>query len=141
MLLPSALLLAVAVGLGTALRRQRQRRAAARRSAIQRAHEVALETALRALPLKVYADDEATSAPSIGSSAVTSAAGASSEEECAICLCGFVPGDELRTLPCGHAFHSSCVDEWLLGKGRTGRGGFAVIGGAEYEGCCTISGR
>eukprot|EP01105_Mastigella_eilhardi_P012205 TRINITY_DN27_c3_g1_i3.p1 TRINITY_DN27_c3_g1~~TRINITY_DN27_c3_g1_i3.p1 ORF type:complete len:109 (-),score=24.24 TRINITY_DN27_c3_g1_i3:121-447(-) len=32
---------------------------------------------------------------------------------CPVCLCDYVTGDTLRTLPCGHAFHSSCIDKWL----------------------------
>ncbi|KAK1256567.1 RING-H2 finger protein ATL8 [Acorus gramineus] len=35
--------------------------------------------------------------------------------ECPICLAEFVEGDEIRILPqCGHGFHVSCVDTWLV---------------------------
>lgn len=34
--------------------------------------------------------------------------------ECAICLSHFVEGDRVRVLPCGHIFHQTEVDEWLL---------------------------
>ncbi|CAK0827278.1 unnamed protein product [Prorocentrum cordatum] len=38
-----------------------------------------------------------------------------SELECSICITCFEPGDKLRCLPgCGHAFHRSCIDLWLL---------------------------
>jgi len=34
---------------------------------------------------------------------------------CAICICDFSPGEKVRTLPpCGHRFHKSCIDLWLL---------------------------
>lgn len=37
------------------------------------------------------------------------------EEECVVCCSVYEPGDELRTLPCFHSFHSGCIDAWLMG--------------------------
>ena len=34
-------------------------------------------------------------------------------EECAICCCGYSPGDAVRLLPCKHHFHQKCIDSWL----------------------------
>lgn len=36
--------------------------------------------------------------------------------QCSICLEDFVVGSEVRTLPCTHFFHLSCIDTWLKGK-------------------------
>lgn len=33
--------------------------------------------------------------------------------ECQICLCAYEDGVTLRTLPCFHEFHISCIDKWL----------------------------
>jgi len=39
--------------------------------------------------------------------------GGDSDGKCQICMEEFAEGDELRTLPCFHLFHSACVDQWL----------------------------
>ena len=32
---------------------------------------------------------------------------------CAVCLDDCEVGEEIRTLPCMHIFHSHCIEEWL----------------------------
>jgi len=39
--------------------------------------------------------------------------GGDEERKCMICLEAFAVGDPVRTLPCLHRYHQSCVDEWL----------------------------
>ncbi|XP_068340275.1 RING-H2 finger protein ATL51-like [Pyrus communis] len=37
-----------------------------------------------------------------------------SEGTCAVCLCEFTDGEEIRLLPeCAHLFHVGCIDMWL----------------------------
>jgi len=36
------------------------------------------------------------------------------EDVCAVCQEACIEGDEVRKLPCGHEFHSDCIDKWLL---------------------------
>jgi len=35
------------------------------------------------------------------------------EEECPVCLKHFDQDDELKSLPCGHEFHTTCLMPWL----------------------------
>ena len=36
---------------------------------------------------------------------------------CLICQYTFSMGEEIACLPCGHIFHTKCVDEWLVNVG------------------------
>jgi hypothetical protein len=36
---------------------------------------------------------------------------------CLVCLENFNAGDEVKTLPCLHMFHTACIDEWLANSG------------------------
>ncbi|RHZ56838.1 hypothetical protein Glove_396g85 [Diversispora epigaea] len=36
------------------------------------------------------------------------------QSTCPICLGDFELGEEVRILPCGHQYHTSCIDTWLL---------------------------
>jgi len=49
---------------------------------------------VRRLPLKLYS-------------------GPNSADSCSICLEDFEEGEKLRVLPCGHQFHSDCIEQWL----------------------------
>ncbi|CAH8610481.1 unnamed protein product [Dicrocoelium dendriticum] len=36
------------------------------------------------------------------------------QPECEVCLTEYREKDQLRHLPCGHAFHSKCIDAWFM---------------------------
>ena len=57
-------------------------------------------------------------APAPAASPASSVGVSYDDAECSVCLVLFAEGDELRQLPCGHSFHTSCIDQWLLDKGR-----------------------
>ena len=39
--------------------------------------------------------------------------GGKPKHECAVCLGVFEPAEEVRVLPCLHAYHKGCIDKWL----------------------------
>ncbi|KAI4292819.1 hypothetical protein PAPHI01_2093 [Pancytospora philotis] len=39
----------------------------------------------------------------------------SASAQCAICFESFMLDEDVRMLPCSHAFHACCVDRWLIG--------------------------
>ena len=66
--------------------------------------EGCLDEIRKNLPLFVYAPNVSESAPNL----------AGDDTVCAVCLCEFERGHEIRLLPhCKHMFHSACLDQWL----------------------------
>lgn len=66
----------------------------------ERQNAGAEDETIEALPTRTYTAAAGAECASLGTN-------------CQICLEDFHEGDELRTLPCFHLFHSKCVDEWL----------------------------
>jgi hypothetical protein len=58
------------------------------------------EETLHQLPTRIYRASEANN-------------NSNEPEECSICWAPYVDGDNVKTLPCLHQFHASCIDRWL----------------------------
>ncbi|RCV36421.1 hypothetical protein SETIT_7G317900v2 [Setaria italica] len=41
------------------------------------------------------------------------AAAETREDGCAVCFQSYEEGDRIRTMPCAHGFHESCIIRWL----------------------------
>lgn len=98
-LLAVIVLLGVLALLRFAILTCQQMRAQRRRIAAATKHEVALAAAVSEIPLSAYEGANADG------------------HECIICLSPFASGQSIRLLPCGHSFHTACVDAWLLRRG------------------------
>ena len=43
----------------------------------------------------------------------TGTAASAENTSCVVCMADFADGEQVRTLPCFHQFHTPCIDEWL----------------------------
>ena len=55
-----------------------------------------------------------------GERALASDVAESAQDECRLCLEEYKCGEMVRTLPCGHCYHSKCIDVWLAGYRQQG---------------------
>lgn len=53
--------------------------------------------------------------------------------DCSICLDDYVQGDKIRSLPCGHFFHSACITKWLTERSCTCPLCKAILAGNEDD--------
>ncbi|KAF5181021.1 E3 ubiquitin-protein ligase rha2a [Thalictrum thalictroides] len=49
-----------------------------------------------------------------GYKSVVGVDGVESSDDCIVCLCKLVDGDQVRKLACRHVFHKACLDGWLF---------------------------
>ena len=70
-------------------------------------------------------------------SAITNKPNLFRDGKCGICACFVTVGEMIRTIPCGHAFHQTCIDRWLLRQRTTcptcGLASYTAIGNDEEE--------
>lgn len=62
----------------------------------------------------------AAQAPNKSDPGPTDAAAPGGSAECRVCLEAMCPGEEVRTLPCMHVFHRSCIDRWFVSQCQGG---------------------
>ena len=99
------------------VRRDQRRRDA--RQQQQTSNEVAdrgrsIQLAISRLPTCAYAPTTQSTVLPRDSSQAATPDGNDGNDECPVCLCTLVAGDQLRELPCSHKFHAACIDRWLI---------------------------
>jgi len=82
------------LGLGALLRMRRQQ---GEEGPEEQASHGASDEQIAAMPVKTFYDGMIDSP----------------EATCSICFGDYIPGEELRFLPCHHHFHAACVDTWF----------------------------
>ncbi|KAF8453650.1 hypothetical protein BGX38DRAFT_1268453 [Terfezia claveryi] len=78
----------------------------------EREHRMAISTAIVMANPPTGSPPAGT--PSRGVEAPTAAEPDPNQVRCPVCLEDFEEDQEVRVLPCGHSFHTDCIDPWLL---------------------------
>ena len=103
------------------IRRDQRRRDARQQQTLDKVTERdrSIQLAVSRIPTCAYAPTTHMSVlPGDSSQAATPDDGEYGNDECPVCLCSLVAGDQLRELPCSHKFHAACIDRWLIGRER-----------------------
>lgn len=67
----------------------------------------ASRSSIASLPTRLFTADDKRRAQGSGSD----------RESCLVCLAAFEVGDDVKSLPCLHNFHTECIDRWLATSG------------------------
>jgi len=74
----------------------------------------ALSEAMVAARVATAAADEAAVGESAGGGHCDGDPASDDDPSCTVCLCEYEDQQKVRLMPCGHYFHTECVDEWLV---------------------------
>ncbi|RAL42798.1 hypothetical protein DM860_009305 [Cuscuta australis] len=70
---------------------------------------------VRGTPSESYMEELCHQTPAIRYDAMCAATGKPHhhQQECSVCLTEFAPDAVINRLPCGHVFHTACVEKWF----------------------------